>query len=687
MYKRTLFLIPIFLFTMFFSASSVSAASPSKSLGFQGQLFSNGTPLSSSVNATFTFYDAPTAGSVTGSPISKTVTVNNGYFGTSFTGADTAGVNFDQALYVQVNINGTDLSPRTALNAAPTALKSFGTFSYSSAPTVGPAGSLYFNTTDGMLYVSNGTAWVTSGSSWMTNGTSTYTLGNVGIGTTSSDFALNVSGQANFLGGSGTGSVLISNVDLATSTRDIGSNVMIGSKQGTNGGTVASVILGFEAFTSGGSNDYQNVIIGYGASQQADVAIGYPKSVIIGGLAKSIGGTNTVIGNAAQALGGLNIVVGQGSIASSSNNVIVGRTTTVTGTSSGVFGSDNGTISQADAYIYGRGNQGGGGGFTSHGYGTLIPIASARMTIRTMNTGTSSSLALISRRAGIAGNTILGGIDFVSDSTALALNGTTTASIQAIANQTHSASALGTDLSFKVTAGTTTFEALRILGNGNVGIGTTTPTATLTASGTIRFSSLGSGTLSTDSLGNVTVSSDERLKDIQGEFKTGLEKILGINPIVYKWKPETGYDTEHAYAGFSAQNVQSMIPEAVGTDNRGFLTLADRPILATLVNAVKELASKVEGFAENFTSKHIKTEDITTNKLCVEDVCVTKEQLKVMLLNSGQSPDVTLPVVAPSVETITSTSTVEENTSVPTPEPVVIETPTESVPPTTASSE
>jgi len=42
------------------------------------------------------------------------------------------------------------------------------------------------------------------------------------------------------------------------------------------------------------------------------------------------------------------------------------------------------------------------------------------------------------------------------------------------------------------------------------------------------------------------------------------------------------------YTGFSAQNVQSAIPEAVGEDDRGYLTLSDRPIIAALVNAVKE---------------------------------------------------------------------------------------------------
>jgi hypothetical protein len=51
-------------------------------------------------------------------------------------------------------------------------------------------------------------------------------------------------------------------------------------------------------------------------------------------------------------------------------------------------------------------------------------------------------------------------------------------------------------------------------------------------------------------------------------------------------------DTENIYTGFSAQNVQKVIPEAVGKDRNGNLTLSDRPILAAIVNAIKELAER-----------------------------------------------------------------------------------------------
>ncbi len=132
-----------------------------------------------------------------------------------------------------------------------------------------------------------------------------------------------------------------------------------------------------------------------------------------------------------------------------------------------------------------------------------------------------------------------------------------------------------------------------ITSDGKVGIGTSTPIANFSASGTIQFISLGSAgaNLVTDSEGNVTVSSDERLKNIQGSYERGLADIMKINPIKFKWKTETGYDDSNTYTGFSAQNMSLAIPEAVATGTNGYLTLADRPIVAALVNSIKQIGS------------------------------------------------------------------------------------------------
>lgn len=173
--------------------------------------------------------------------------------------------------------------------------------------------------------------------------------------------------------------------------------------------------------------------------------------------------------------------------------------------------------------------------------------------------------------------------------------------------------------------------------NGKVGLGTSTPSAQLTTTGTVRFSAMGAGTLQTDALGNVTVSSDERLKHTEGAFTRGIADLIKIDPITYTWKPETGYDTATLYTGFSAQNVQSAIPEAVATDTKGYLTLSDRPILAAVVNAVKELYADMQEYFN-------RTEELERKNAALEDrVRALEQELEVEYEEPKESEDTTSP--------------------------------------------
>lgn len=118
--------------------------------------------------------------------------------------------------------------------------------------------------------------------------------------------------------------------------------------------------------------------------------------------------------------------------------------------------------------------------------------------------------------------------------------------------------------------------------------------ARLSTAGAWRWHAYGAGTLTTDGSGNITATSDERLKDISGPFTRGLAALRGIKPIIYQWKESTGLDRQDSYSGFSAQNVAANIPEAVGMNADGMLTLQDRAILAACVNAINELAEALK---------------------------------------------------------------------------------------------
>jgi len=124
---------------------------------------------------------------------------------------------------------------------------------------------------------------------------------------------------------------------------------------------------------------------------------------------------------------------------------------------------------------------------------------------------------------------------------------------------------------------------------------TTTPgvEVAVTPAGAVRFAAYGAGTLTTDASGNITAVSDERLKRAIRPYRAGLAAIVQIAPISYQWAAASGLDPAGRYAGFSAQNLQQALPDAVGEGRDGTLTLQDRPILAALVNAIREQQAQI----------------------------------------------------------------------------------------------
>ena len=97
--------------------------------------------------------------------------------------------------------------------------------------------------------------------------------------------------------------------------------------------------------------------------------------------------------------------------------------------------------------------------------------------------------------------------------------------------------------------------------------------------------------------------SDEKLKDAI-PYEGGLDEVLSITPVRYKWNEKgqehTGFGGNQEFVGFLAQDVQEAIPEAItateaskdGTET--YLSFDDRPIIAALVNAIKELKAEIE---------------------------------------------------------------------------------------------
>ncbi|MBL4755342.1 MAG: tail fiber domain-containing protein [Flavobacteriales bacterium] len=171
-----------------------------------------------------------------------------------------------------------------------------------------------------------------------------------------------------------------------------------------------------------------------------------------------------------------------------------------------------------------------------------------------------------------------------------AISPITSGGMTIITAENHSATAMGTYIIFGTTpnGATSTLERMRITNAGNVGIGISSP------SGQLQLS-LDQGLK--PATGTWTIVSDERLKNIEGSYTKGLEEILQLQPITYQYKnvgerkfAEEVLNTQNV--GFSAQEIQKVFPEAVGTDADGYLNFNMHAVLVAYVNAIQELADQ-----------------------------------------------------------------------------------------------
>jgi hypothetical protein len=129
-----------------------------------------------------------------------------------------------------------------------------------------------------------------------------------------------------------------------------------------------------------------------------------------------------------------------------------------------------------------------------------------------------------------------------------------------------------------------------ILGmQGNVGIGTETPSVQFHTTGDVRFATFAGGgttTLSVDNNGNLARTSSIELKNNITNIKYGLSDILKINPINFNWKDENKFGNENEN-GFIAEDVYTIIPNVVSSDNNGIF-MDYTKLIPILTKAIQE---------------------------------------------------------------------------------------------------
>ena len=109
------------------------------------------------------------------------------------------------------------------------------------------------------------------------------------------------------------------------------------------------------------------------------------------------------------------------------------------------------------------------------------------------------------------------------------------------------------------------------------------------------------GALQVDTAGAVSVlPSDSSLKERQNYYIRGLKEILKLEPKSWYWKNDKrikNLDKKKKQAGFIAQDVEKIIPEAVFGEEGG-KAIYDKPLIATLVNAIKEQNETINDLME-----------------------------------------------------------------------------------------
>ncbi|MES2650072.1 MAG: tail fiber domain-containing protein [Bacteroidota bacterium] len=93
------------------------------------------------------------------------------------------------------------------------------------------------------------------------------------------------------------------------------------------------------------------------------------------------------------------------------------------------------------------------------------------------------------------------------------------------------------------------------------------------------------------------VASDARLKEDVQPYTDGLNEVLNIDPVWFKYKENSGFNSSKAYPGIVAQDLKEVAPYMVGKFEKNgeeYLNVDNSAMTYMLINSIKELKSEIE---------------------------------------------------------------------------------------------
>lgn len=209
-----------------------------------------------------------------------------------------------------------------------------------------------------------------------------------------------------------------------------------------------------------------------------------------------------------------------------------------------------------------------------------------------------------------------------------------------------------------------------ISNTGKVGVGTTTPWRTVSVKGTVGFDGLtgavGAGSLCLSSNKEVVYNSGSdnclsSLRSTKHEINAlsidALSKVATLEPVSFIYNDDASSTVRY---GFIAEDV-SAVDTHLGTyDQEGNLSgVDDRAILAVIVRALKEILQKISETAHLIIAT-LTARRVETQELCVDGTCITGDQFRAIINQSGQQSAFSEPITQATTtqsQSVTATST------------------------------